>query len=273
MSDPQTVRDRLWLWGHQAGSHTTGPAKDIWKLPGESRITPAEAAEYMGIPNCILVVYADQPRPPFAPAARPMASLSRLVWSIVGDSGSTRNDRQTDLEEVLHLSAEMPNVTGAMMDDFFAAEGRPRYPAETLADIRRRLKSAGPRPLDLWVVLYHDQLALPVGPCLEQCDVATFWTMRTRQLDRLEANFESFCALAAARRRVLGLYMWDYGSGRAMPVPTMKRQCELGLRWLRAGRIEGMIFLASCICDLGLEAVEWTRRWIADVADEPLGRA
>jgi len=36
------------------------------------------------------------------------------------------------------------------------------------------------------------------------------------------------------------------------------------------GRIEGMIFLASCICDLPLDAVEWSRRWIAKVGDEPL---
>ena len=36
----------------------------------------------------------------------------------------------------------------------------------------------------------------------------------------------------------------------------------------RQGRIDGMIFLASCLCDLGLEAVEWTRAWIADVGNQ-----
>ena len=46
--------------------------------------------------------------------------------------------------------------------------------------------------------------------------------------------------------------------------------CELGLRWLREGRIEGMIFLASCICDLGIETVEWTRAWIAEVGEQKL---
>ncbi len=50
----------------------------------------------------------------------------------------------------------------------------------------------------------------------------------------------------------------------------MRRQCELGLSWLKEGKIEGMIFLASCICDLELEAVEWTRSWIAEVGQEPL---
>jgi hypothetical protein len=51
-----------------------------------------------------------------------------------------------------------------------------------------------------------------------------------------------------------------------MPLELMQKQCEIGLRWLREGRIEGMIFLASCICDIELETVEWTRRWIAEVA-------
>jgi len=31
-----------------------------------------------------------------------------------------------------------------------------------------------------------------------------------------------------------------------------------------------MIFLASCICDLDLEAVEWTRDWIAARGPQPL---
>jgi hypothetical protein len=55
-----------------------------------------------------------------------------------------------------------------------------------------------------------------------------------------------------------------------MPLDRMERQCTLGLEWLRRRRIEGMIFLATCICDLDLDAVEWTRRWIAQVADEKL---
>lgn len=50
----------------------------------------------------------------------------------------------------------------------------------------------------------------------------------------------------------------------------MQRQTELGCEWLRQGRIEGIIFLATPNVDVGLEAVEWTRKWIARVGDEPL---
>ena len=77
-------------------------------------------------------------------------------------------------------------------------------------------------------------------------------------------------ALHPGARLVLGCYLWDYGDKRPLPVESMERQCRAGLRWLQEGRIEGMIFLASCICDLGLESVEWTRRWIAEVGHREL---
>jgi hypothetical protein len=64
--------------------------------------------------------------------------------------------------------------------------------------------------------------------------------------------------------------MWDYGEAKPMPVSLMRYQCELGLKWLREKRIEGIIFLASCIADLGLKAVEWTRKWISKVGDEKI---
>jgi hypothetical protein len=47
----------------------------------------------------------------------------------------------------------------------------------------------------------------------------------------------------------------------------MKLQCEKGMRWLEEGRIEGMIFLANTVADLGFETVEWTRQWIEEVGD------
>jgi hypothetical protein len=121
-------------------------------------------------------------------------------------------------------------------------------------------------------VLYNNQLDLAIGPYLEFCDVVTFWTMTGSQLVDLERNFERFLAVTQTKRRVLGCYLWNYGEKRPMSVDLMRHQCELGLTWLQEGKIEGMIFLASCICDLELEAVEWTRSWIARVGAEPLAR-
>jgi len=139
-----------------------------------------------------------------------------------------------------------------------------------LRRLRERLHAGG-NPLDIWVVLYTGEINWPVvRPHLDLCDVVTMWTWTADELAHLEDNFVRFEDVAADKRKVLGLYMWDYGSRRPMPVEAMKRQCEAGRQWLREGRIEGMIFLASCICDLGLEAVEWSRGWIATHGDEPV---
>jgi len=255
-----TVRDKLWIWGHEAGSHN-----DEWDLPGPSRMTPTEGAFYLGVPNALMVSYYDLPKPPFDREMRAFAPLKRVVWSIVGESSSAR----TDLDEVLRLAGRFPNLCGAIMDDFFYTEPKEsgaisRVSVEQLRGFRARLQGAT-RPLDLWVTVYTHDLRLPIQPYLEPCDVLTFWTWRAEHLADLEGNFARLEALAPAKRKVLGCYMWDYGPKKPMPLAAMRRQCQLGLEWLRAGRIEGMIFLASCICDLGLETVEWTRRWIAEV--------
>jgi hypothetical protein len=64
--------------------------------------------------------------------------------------------------------------------------------------------------------------------------------------------------------------MWDYGGKKPMPLNQLQDHYAVCLDWLQQGRIHGMIFLASCICDLELEAVEWTREWIAKIGDQPI---
>ena len=260
------VRRRLWLWGHDAGSHDTE-----WLLPGSSRITPVEAAFYMGIPNAIMVRYGKGSLGPTAQYTVPFRALEQVVWSIVGAGGTSS---QAESDEVLaELPGRLENMAGVMMDDFFhapAADGQvAALSTDRLEDIRRCL-AAAPRPLDLWAVLYTHQMDLPVADHLKLCDKVSLWTWHARDLSQLEANLARLEQLAPACGKVLGCYMWDYGVRGPMPLDAMRRQCEAGLRWLREGRIEGMIFLASCICDLGLEAVEWTRRWIAEVGGQEL---
>ena len=266
-----TVRDRFWIWGHLAGSHNAG-----WNLPASSRMTPVEGAYYLGVPNLLMIVYQGKPEPPFDQEALAMRPLKQVLWSIVGDSSSRRNDEKSDLEEVVALGAKYPNIIGAMMDDFFHnapnAKGEiGRYSPTQLAAFQRALQAGAGRPLDLWVVLYKQQLELDIAAHLAQCDVVTFWTWRGPQLADLEKNFARFVERTPGKRRVLGCYLWDYGMHRPMPVDLMEHQCTLGLKWLKEKKIEGMIFLSNCVCDLGLDAIEWTREWIARVGDERIG--
>lgn len=424
------VRSRLWIWGHPEGSYN-GPQ---WGLPRDSRITPLEAAIWMGIPNIIVVHYGDRPGLPLRPFAIPLESASRIMWSIVGGGGRTDEQLQ---EAVYALAGETPNLTGAFMDDFFHFRGAPQaqwlaapqadfpvlveitlssprqasritlvqsdvrggghrtaefsvavdsvsvgwreagkdsmpnipgalsevsfaedqirairvtihgthdgsepqscglqsirlfhgqnpvllddadvtttssYPhiersieermaifdgragefwadpglyeprclvednpavaaslsPTALAELRSRLKDAGAH-LELGVALYDYQLDAPsIVRHLDLVDLVVLWHWQPKDLQALPANLPRLKKMLSGKKVMIGCYMWDFQAGREMPIEVMEYQCSQGLEWLLEGEIDGMVFLASNLCDLDLPTVDWTRKWIAEHAE------
>ena len=88
MAEPpiETVRDRLWIWGHPAGVYNDS---FLAPLGRKSSIEPVPAARQMGLSNMIFVRYEGRPAPPFAEFYQPFNKLDRVYWSLVGASGAT----------------------------------------------------------------------------------------------------------------------------------------------------------------------------------------
>ena len=266
-NDKKKIRDRFWVWAHIEGAYN-----GEWGLGSTtSRITPYEGAAYMGVGNLIFIRYSDKPEPPFNQYATPLGLLDRLEWSITGAGGATSEHER---ESVYDLAAAMPNISGFMMDDFFTEVGAAKPAALTVDDlvrVRERIQDINGRQLSLSVVLYDYNITDRVVPYLELCDSVSFYTWKAENLKNLESNMDSLERLVPGHKIRLGCYMWDFGGTMGpMPVSGMKHQCELGRAWLDEGRITDMIFLGTNICDLGLETVEWTRNWIAEVGDDAL---
>ena len=148
------IKEHFWIWGHHAGCHHTGEAK-AYQIPGTNQMGPWEGAEYLGIPNCCRVVYGGIPKPPFDEESEKLKSFRKVIWSVLGDASSKRNDEEgDDLEEVLRQAEKYPNIVGGVLDDFFrAATKDARLTPEELYRIADRLHNA-PRRLSLWLVYY-----------------------------------------------------------------------------------------------------------------------
>jgi len=269
-----TVDSRFWLWSHIAGAYagTSG-------LVGPSRITPVEAAHFLGIPNVFMVEYNGQPAPSeWKQFSVPFRSLERLSWSVV-PPGMDEKSTQAEREAVLDFAFSNPQIASVVMDDFFVRRStwtKDQVAALTvpeLEELKHNLQRNGKR-LDLWVVLYAHQVNDPsfhrLAPYLRHCDIVQLWPWWGHEIPSLPETFAKVEALVPGMRKALGCFMWDFGDQKPLPVSAMEQQCGYGLEWLEKGRIEAMVFAASWLCDRDLDAVEWTRKWIRKVGNQKL---
>ena len=261
------LKDRFWIWGQSAGAHHA-VMDNYFRLPGVNVMTPLEGADYLGVPNCCRVVMNNHPKAPFDDESSDLSSMKNVVWSVLGASGS--NENGLDLQEVLRQADIFPNISAAVLDDFFTEkDSTPRMSLKQLKDVHRRL-GKNVRPLDLWIVVYDYQLKNPVAEYLKECDVVTFWTWKGSELVNMDRNFELLKNMTPGKRRLAGCYMWNYGESKPLTVNDMKFQCGKYLNWIQNGDIEGIIFCSNCICDLDLDTVEWTKNWIKEIGNKEI---
>ncbi|MBI3921197.1 MAG: hypothetical protein HY318_07245, partial [Armatimonadetes bacterium] len=113
----ETVRDRLWIWAHDAFFYD-----GAYGLPGKSRMTPVEGAFYMGIPNLIFIRLSGKPTPPFHQYYIPFRPLKRVEWSLFDNNGQP-HELGEEQDHIYRLAAEEPNLVGVVMDDFIVLPG------------------------------------------------------------------------------------------------------------------------------------------------------
>ena len=263
-----TLRDSLWIWGHDAGCHHKGAGLQ-WKIPGENKMGPAEAAEYLGIPNCCRVVFEGSPATPFDEESRKLSYFRNVVWSITGDVSSVRNsDGNDDLAEVIRQAKMFGNVTGGVLDDFFRpAQKDARMSLERMREVRDTLHSFE-RPLELWLVYYAALFDIDYSKYLDLVDVLTFWSWTSEELARAEENLERMCVLAHGKKCYAGCYLYNYGDCRELTDDEMKFQLELYLEMWKSAKIDGIIFCSNNIVDTGVNSINILRQWLAEHSAE-----
>lgn len=175
------------------------------------------------------------------------------------------------------MASKMPNLVSVYLDDFFIGAATPKQnesPGNLTVSGIQALKEeldAQKRRLDLSLVLYSNQLNPSISQHIRFCDVVSFWTWKATELVNLQRSFGTYRQIIPDKRTLLGIYMWDFGNCKPVTLELMEHQCALGLQWLKEGKIEGLIFHCTPLCDMKIEAVEWSKNWIARHADDVVG--
>ncbi len=271
-----TLRDKLWLFASPAHDDDIYFRSNSGRFSRRSRITPAEGAWMLDVPNMILVTSQGCPMPYSEDAYGYMESFCRMdkiLWSVTGSGGFRVGSEEGFICE---LTKKYPNISGAFLDDMFADWGieteeelrarEEKYIAQ-LAEIRSKLDASDKR-LELWATTYTRALGKFTPKLYDALDGITIWNMDAKSVGDMEGDFERWENFLPSKRKMLGLYFYDYPRDCAYTDEQMEVQCELGRRLLKEGRVEGVIFLTNCVMGIGLSSEYWLRDWIRRVGDE-----
>ena len=225
----ETLRDRFWLFASRAHDDDiyfsrNPPTSGLYSR--WSRITPAEGALMLGVPNVIMVSSDGIPVPYSKDAYGYMESFCRMkkvLWSCTGSSGF-RNDNEEQF--ICHLAQRYQNVAGAYFDDFTYdyRTGGERSEAEIdglFKDVRTTLDGAV-RPMELWSTCYTQQVQTFPASMYDPLDGIIVWNMSTDEIVKMEEDFHAYEVALPHKRKMLGIYIYDYRAGRAVKPELME---------------------------------------------------
>ncbi|MBN1348143.1 hypothetical protein JXJ21_01905 [candidate division KSB1 bacterium] len=246
-----SLRDYLWTF-----NCTVNSDRQDWGITKDSHITPIGCAEFLNVPNILMVL------PPSENEASQVAHLKRIVWRLTFEKGF---DFSRELEGIQSLAQTHSNIEGIIIDDLSNLEiERDGMQPGHLEKLRHAIHSSQ-KPLDLWGVFYTMNMDYPLlRDFVPMLDVITLWTWNSDHLDHLEQNLERCEKLAAGKRILLGIYIYDYHNKKPVPIPRMQFQCEKAFEWLQQRRLAGMIFLGNTVMDLGFESAAFAQNWIRE---------
>ena len=267
--------DKYWLFGvraHQDDTLLDALGRGGGKRRCGSRITPAEGAFMLGVPNMIMVTGDNAEPVPFTHDAYQYCAsfrpLKRVMWSSCGSSGWRNGNEEAFICDISH---KYDNICGAYLDDFFTRFGsKPQeHTDELLAciqEIRGKL-SAAARPMPVYVTAYMHGMKDIAKSVMDLVDGLVFWTWQSKELPLLPERFQQAEEACPKHKKLLGIYMYDFTTREAVDMELMKFQCEYGLEMLKAGRVEGLVFEANSVMGIGLPTEEYLREWIAQTRD------
>lgn len=226
-------------------------------------MTPEEFSVAYGVPNAFVVSYAGNINPPFDALADRLSGLQEIKWSILGDAGTPLPEAELAYtEEIIELAKKYPNVTGGVIDDFYSPKRLERFSPAVLQKIQKKLSENG---LDFWAVLYEVHIAEENLKEYYDCfDGITYWIWKQEHIDDLDAYLELFFDRFPNKRKMLGIYIWDYARLVPMEQERFIKQLDKYAALLLERKVEGLIVCSGCAGDANLETNRFLKRYLRE---------
>lgn len=256
------LADKLWNWGHLEGSHNKCTNLDCY-------MTPEEFADEYGIRNAFIVSYGGNIQPPFDKLAKRFSRLREIKWSVLGDASTPLPDSELgNTEDILDLLPGAKNITGGIVDDFFSPHRMERFTPDVLKKIKAALNERG---LDFWCVLYAHQLDFDLEKYIDCFDGVSFWLWTKKDHPDIEKHLERLFALTKSKPVMLGIYLWDWGTGSLPMNPELfEAQLQRYTELLRQKKIEGIVFCSSTLGDAPLATNRILKDYVKCYGDEEI---
>ena len=267
------LRDNCWLWGHPEGRYNHEYGNEL-----ESRMTPMEACQYLGIRNTFMIpVGWDVNRRQYN---KSFTTLNGVAWECYNAGRDP-----SVVEPLIQEAADFPNIKAVVFDDFQrgGAKQYSQIPVENLRNVHERLHNNEVRPLDMWMVLYTHEFALdPNDPASAPYDEELFkdyvkpfdgiimWTWAEKDVPLIPAKYEAFKELTKGQRRLFGCYLWNFGQKKQATPEAVKRQLDFYREKIMAGEAEGIVLHTNTMADLDYPAYDAAIEWMNEHGDEEL---
>jgi len=270
------LKERCWLWGHPEGRYN-GTWREKYKgvrvEGGEvnevhSRMTPTEFCDYMGISKVFMIpLDVDVNRRQYNMSFRRMQDVAWECFDATSDIDK--------IQRYIDEAKDFKNITGVVLDDFFQREGAfKNIPPEQLHKIRDRLKNNDVRPLDYWMVIYTNDICTDEVPeevavkYMEPLDGITLWCWREVDIHEIADKWDKFLRMTAGKRRLLGVYLWNFGQGKQATAKSVREQLDFCREKMIAGEIEGIILHTNTMGDMEFPAYIECEKWMDEHGDE-----
>lgn len=258
------LRDKFWLWGH--------PENRYFNEYGNyrhSRMTPMEGAMYLGVQNMFMIPVGVKVNPrQYNKSFRP---LQQVGWSI--DNAASNS---LALENLIEAAGEFPNITCGVFDDFVGQRKVQPQDVAKYKAVNHRMHHNEVRPLTMWMVLYTHEFGVDqsedswLQPYIDVFDGIIMWTWKEKDIVLFEEKFDKFRTMTVNQRRMLGLYLWNFGEHKEATAKAVQWQFDRYHQLLLAGDVEGIVLHTNTMADLDYEAYDVAVEWMQKHGDEEI---